>query len=375
MNSIQMVDLQSQYKRLKNPIDIAMQEVVSTGSFIKGPALRAFEENLATYLNVKHVIGVANGTDALQIALMALGLKPGDEVIVPSFTYVATAEVIGLLGLTPVMVDVDLTTYNIDVEKAKSSITSKTKAIVPVHLYGQCAPMMEIMDLAQENNLFVVEDNAQASGGDYINKEGVKVKTGTIGDIGCTSFFPSKNLGCFGDGGAMFTNNDELAQKIRMIANHGQPQKYVHQVLGVNSRLDTLQAAVLNVKLKELDDFAARRQAVARRYDEELAEVDAVVCQKIPEYSTHVYHQYTVRIANGKRDALQAYLKDKGVPSMIYYPIPLYEQEAFKSYHDGTTHPVTEKLCKEVISFPIHTEMEDDVQKFIIQSIKSFYLK
>ena len=375
MNSIQMVDLQSQYKRLKNPIDIAMQEVVSTGSFIKGPALRAFEENLATYLNVKHVIGVANGTDALQIALMALGLKPGDEVIVPSFTYVATAEVIGLLGLTPVMVDVDLATYNIDVEKAKSSITSKTKAIVPVHLYGQCAPMMEIMDLAQENNLFVVEDNAQAIGGDYINKEGTKVKTGTIGDIGCTSFFPSKNLGCFGDGGAMFTNNDELAQKIRMIANHGQPQKYVHQVLGVNSRLDTLQAAVLNVKLKELDDFAARRQAVARRYDEELAEVDAIVCQKIPEYSTHVYHQYTVRITNGKRDALQAYLKDKGVPSMIYYPIPLYEQEAFKSYHDGTTHPVTEKLCKEVISFPIHTEMEDDVQEFIIQSIKSFFLK
>ena len=375
MNSIQMVDLQSQYKRLKNPIDIAMQEVVSTGSFIKGPALRAFEENLATYLNVKHVIGVANGTDALQIALMALGLKPGDEVIVPSFTYVATAEVIGLLGLTPVMVDVDLTTYNIDVEKAKSSITSKTKAIVPVHLYGQCAPMMEIMDLAQENNLFVVEDNAQAIGGDYINKEGTKVKTGTIGDIGCTSFFPSKNLGCFGDGGAMFTNNDELAQKIRMIANHGQPQKYVHQVLGVNSRLDTLQAAVLNVKLKELDDFAARRQAVARRYDEELAEVDAVVCQKIPEYSTHVYHQYTVRITNGKRDALQAYLKDKGVPSMIYYPIPLYEQEAFKNYLDGTTHPVTEKLCKEVISFPIHTEMEDDVQEFIIQSIKSFFLK
>ena len=375
MNSIQMVDLQSQYKRLKNPIDIAMQEVVSTGSFIKGPALRAFEENLATYLNVKHVIGVANGTDALQIALMALGLKPGDEVIVPSFTYVATAEVIGLLGLTPVMVDVDLTTYNIDVEKAKSSITSKTKAIVPVHLYGQCAPMMEIMDLAQENNLFVVEDNAQAIGGDYINNEGVKVKTGTIGDIGCTSFFPSKNLGCFGDGGAMFTNNDELAQKIRMIANHGQPQKYVHKVLGVNSRLDTLQAAVLNVKLKELDDFAARRQAVARRYDEELAEVDAIVCQKIPEYSTHVYHQYTVRITNGKRDALQAYLKDKGVPSMIYYPIPLYEQEAFKNYHDGTTHPVTEKLCKEVISFPIHTEMEDDVQKFIIQSIKSFFLK
>ncbi len=375
MNSIQMVDLQSQYKRLKNQIDSAMQEVVSTGSFIKGPALSAFEGNLATYLNVKHVIGVANGTDALQIALMALGLKPGDEVIVPSFTYVATAEVIGLLGLTPVMVDVDLNTYNIDVEKAKSSITPKTKAIVPVHLYGQCAPMMEIMDLAQENNLFVVEDNAQAIGGDYINKEGVKVKTGTIGDIGCTSFFPSKNLGCFGDGGAMFTNNDELAQKIRMIANHGQPQKYVHKVLGVNSRLDTLQAAVLNVKLKELDDFAVRRQAVARRYDEELAEVNAIVCQKIPEYSTHVYHQYTVRITNGKRDALQAYLKEKGVPSMIYYPIPLYEQEAFKSYHDGTTHVITEKLCKEVISFPIHTEMEDDVQEFIIQSIKSFFLK
>jgi len=370
---IPMVDLKSLNARLKPAIDDAMHTVISEASFIKGPSLREFEENLASYLNVKHVIGVANGTDALQIALMALGLKIGDEVIVPSFTYVATAEVIGLLGLTPVMVDVDINTYNIDVKQVQAAITSNTKAIVPVHLYGQSAPMLEIMELAKKNNLFVVEDNAQAIGGDYTYIDGEQVKTGTIGDIGCTSFFPSKNLGCFGDGGAIFTNNDDLAQKIRMIANHGQPKKYVHTILGVNSRLDTLQAAVLNVKLKHLDDFAERRQAVAHRYNVELDEVDEIVCQKVANYSSHVYHQYTVRITNGRRDDLAAYLKAQGVSSMIYYPTPLYKQEAFKSYHDGRTHKGTEQLCKEVISFPIHTEMTAEVQSYIIKSIKTFF--
>lgn len=373
MNQIQMVDLKSLHARLKPALDEAMNSVISEASFIKGPALREFEENLASYLNVKHVIGVANGTDALQIALMALELKPGDEILVPSFTYVATAEVIGLLGLTPVMIDVDLNTYNLDVTQVEAAITKNTKAIVPVHLYGQSAPMDSVMKLARKHHLFVVEDNAQAIGGDYTFPDGTQVKTGTVGDIGCTSFFPSKNLGCFGDGGAMFTNDDDLAAKIRMIANHGQPKKYVHAVLGVNSRLDTLQAAVLNVKLDELDDFAARRQAVAAKYDAAFEKISTIICPKIQSYSTHVYHQYTVRVTNGRRDELQSYLKSKDVPSMIYYPIPLYDQGAFSGYHSGQAHINTEILCKEVISFPIHTEMDNETQNYIIDSINSFF--
>lgn len=373
MENIQMVDLQAQYLRLKNAIDPAVAEVIETCAFIKGPALKEFELKLARYLGVKHVIGVANGTDALQIALMALDLKPGDEVIVPSFTYVATAEVIGLLGLIPVMIDVDIDTYNIDMSKAEGLITKKTKAIVPVHLYGQSAPMHEVLRFAEKYDLFVIEDNAQAIGGNYIAPGGVVSKTGTLGDIGCTSFFPSKNLGCFGDGGAMFTNDDKLAARIRMIANHGQPQKYVHAVLGVNSRLDTLQAAVLNVKLDELDDFASRRQHVAAKYDEAFESISPITCQKVPSYSTHVYHQYTVRVTNGRRNELQSYLKSKGVPSMIYYPIPLYDQEAFSKYHTGELHANTEILCKEVISFPVHTEMDQDTQNYIIETIKSFF--
>jgi UDP-2-acetamido-2-deoxy-ribo-hexuluronate aminotransferase len=373
MKNIQMVDLKSQYTRLKNRIQPAMDDVISSCSFIKGPALQEFENNLAQYLGVKHVIGVANGTDALQIAFMALNLKPGDEVIVPSFTYVATAEVIGLLGLIPVMVDVDIATYNIDIAKAYRLVTPKTKAIVPVHLYGQSAPMDEVLAFAKKFNLFVVEDNAQAIGGDYTRSNGTRAKTGTLGDIGCTSFFPSKNLGCFGDGGAMMTNNDDLAQKIRMIANHGQPEKYIHSVLGVNSRLDTLQAAVLNVKLSELDDFAVRRQAVASKYDIAFKNVEDIVHQEAVPYSSHVYHQYTVRILNGKRDKLQEYLKAHDIPSMIYYPIPLYKQEAFAGYHDGISHDVTETLCKEVLSFPIHTEMEEEVQDYIIKTIIEYF--
>ena len=373
INPIQMVDLQAQYQRLKPELDAAMLGVAADCTYIKGPALVEFEANLAAYLNVKHVIGVANGTDALQIAFMALGLKPGDEVIVPSFTYVATAEVIGLLGLTPVMVDVDLESFTISIDHIKKAITAKTKAIVPVHLYGQAADMEAILSIAKEYQLYVIEDNAQAIGSDFTFSNGETAKTGTLGDIGCTSFFPSKNLGCFGDGGAMFTNDDELASRIRMIANHGQPRKYIHTVLGVNSRLDTIQAAILNVKLKELDDFARRRQAVAATYDAALLSVPEICIPNVMTYSTHVYHQYTVRITNGKRDELQAFLKENGVPSMIYYPIPLYDQEAFARYHDGVQHPNTEQLCKEVISFPMHTEMDTDTQNYIISTLKSFF--
>jgi UDP-2-acetamido-2-deoxy-ribo-hexuluronate aminotransferase len=373
MNTIQMVDLQAQYQRLKPELDAAMLGVAADCTYIKGPALVEFEANLAAYLNVKHVIGVANGTDALQIAFMALGLKPGDEVIVPSFTYVATAEVIGLLGLTPVMVDVGLESFTISIEDIKKAITAETKAIVPVHLYGQSADMEAILALAKEHQLYVIEDNAQAIGSDFTFSNGETAKTGTLGDIGCTSFFPSKNLGCFGDGGAMFTNDDELAARIRMIANHGQPRKYIHTVLGVNSRLDTIQAAILKVKLKELDDFAHRRQAVAARYDAALSEIPELICPAVMSYSSHVYHQYTVRVTNGKRDELQAFLKEKGIPSMIYYPIPLYEQEAFAQYHDGVRHSHTEQLCQEVISFPIHTEMETNELEYILKSIKSFF--
>ena len=371
--SIQMVDLQSQYQRLKPELDVAMLGVAADCTYIKGPALVEFEANLAAYLNVKHVIGVANGTDALQIAFMALGLTTGDEVIVPSFTYVATAEVIGLLGLTPVMVDVNLESFTISIEDIKKAITAKTKAIVPVHLYGQSADMEAILAIAKEHQLYVIEDNAQAIGSDFTFSNGETAKTGTLGDIGCTSFFPSKNLGCFGDGGAMFTNDDELASRIRMIANHGQPRKYIHTVLGVNSRLDTIQAAILKVKLRELDDFAHRRQAVAARYDAALSEIPELICPTVMSYSSHVYHQYTVRVTNGKRDELQAFLKEKGVPSMIYYPIPLYDQEAFAQYHDGVRHSNTEQLCQEVISFPIHTEMEMDELEYITKSIKSFF--
>ena len=373
MKNIQMVDLKGQYARLKDRIQPAMDEVISSCSFIKGPALSEFESNLAAYLGVKHVIGVANGTDALQIAFMALNLKPGDEVIVPSFTYVATAEVIGLLGLIPVMVDVDIATYNIDIAKAYRLVTPKTKAIVPVHLYGQSAPMDEVLAFAKEFNLFVVEDTAQAIGGDYTRSNGTLVKTGTLGNIGCTSFFPSKNLGCFGDGGAMFTNDDLLAERIRMIANHGQPRKYIHSVLGVNSRLDTLQAAVLNVKLGELDDFAVRRQAVAAKYTTAFKHIEEMVIQEAVQYASHVYHQYTVRILNDKRDNLQEYLKLHGIPSMIYYPIPLYKQEAFAAYHDGISHDATETLCKEVLSFPIHTEMVEEVQGYIIRTVIEYF--
>ena len=373
LENISMVDLKSQYKRLKPEIDRAIANVINQSSFIKGKALKDFEQELAQYLNVKHAIGVGNGTDALQIALMSLDLSPGDEVIVPAFTYVATAEVIGLLGLKPIKVDVDLSNFNLLLQDLDKVITPKTKAIVPVHLYGQSAPMDEIIDFAKKYDLYIIEDNAQSIGGSYFSKTNQIFKTGTIGHIGCTSFFPSKNLGCFGDGGAIFTNDDELAQNIRMIANHGQSQKYVHDRIGINSRLDTIQAAILRVKLNELDDFSLRRQKVALVYDEELSDIDGIIVPHKEKYSNHVYHQYTLKIKKSKRDQLKSYLSDYNIPSMIYYPIPLYKQNAFSSFYDGSGLTNTEVLCNQVLSLPIHTEMKSETQNFIINKLKDFF--
>lgn len=373
---IQMVDLKGQYYKIKNEIDSAILKCIENTTFINGPAVKEFQQDFEKYLTVKHVIPCANGTDALQIAMMALDLKPGDEVICPAFTYVATAEVIGLLGLIPVMVDVNPETFNIELEGLEKYITSKTKAIVPVHLYGQSADMEKILQFAQENNLYVIEDNAQAIGSDYTFSNGEVKKSGTIGHIGCTSFFPSKNLGCYGDGGAIMTNDDDLASKIRMIANHGQEKKYYHKVLGCNSRLDTVQAEVLKVKLKYLDDYSFARNRMADYYDTNLATIEGLEIPKRASNSTHVFHQYTLKIKNGKRDELQQYLESKEIPSMIYYPLPLYKQEAFEGYvAKDFSLPNTEMLCNEVISLPIHTEFNEEVSQSIISEIKSFFTK
>lgn len=374
IKNIQMVDLQSQYQRIKSEIDLEIAEVLESARFIKGPKVSAFESDLAAYLEVNEVISCANGTDALQIALMALDLHPGDEVIVPAFTYVATAEVIALLGLTPIMVDVDPQTFNLTGEIVENAISPKTKAIVPVHLFGQASSMEEIMDIAGKHNVFVVEDNAQAIGADFQFSDGTIHKAGTIGDIGTTSFFPSKNLGCYGDGGAIFTNDDELGKRIRMIANHGQSKKYHHAIIGVNSRLDAIQAAVLKVKLAYLDEYKSARQKVAAFYDQVLGDIKGVSIPFRDLPSTHVFHQYTLQIHNGKRDALKEFLKEKGIPSMIYYPLPLYKQVAFKSYYKGQTElPVTEMLCNSVLSLPIHTEMEEDTLNYIAETVQRFF--
>ena len=370
---ISMVDLKSQYTRLKSDIDKAIAEVIDQSNFIKGSALKNFEQELAQYLNVKHVIGVGNGTDALQIALMSLDLSPGDEVIVPAFTYIASAEVIGLLGLKPIMVDVDLSNFNILTQNLDKVITSRTKAIIPVHLYGQSAPMDDVIDFAKKHNIFIIEDNAQSLGSTYQSRSNKSSKTGTIGHIGCTSFFPSKNLGCFGDGGAIFTNNDELAEKIKMIANHGQSQKYVHDRIGINSRLDSIQAAILSVKLNQLDDFNKRRQSVAKIYDDEFSSVEEIITPHREEYTEHVFHQYTIKVEESKRYQLKSYLSDFNIPSMIYYPIPLYRQKVFSSYHDGQDLINTELLCKQVLSLPMHTEMDNEIQFFIINKVKDFF--
>lgn len=370
---IHMVDLISQYQNIKEEIDQAIINVCSTAQFIKGPEVKTFEASLAKYLGVKHVIGCANGTDSLQIALMALGLEPGDEVIVPAFTYVATAEVIGLLRLKPVMIDVDPNTFNINEDLVRAALTEKTKAIIPVHLFGQTTDMAPIVALAKEKEIYIIEDNAQAIGSNYNNGEGGTQKSGTIGDIGSTSFFPSKNLGCYGDGGALFTNSDDLAEKMRMIANHGQKKRYYHSVIGCNSRLDSIQAAVLNIKLKHLDTYSARRNEVADKYDQAFEEIDSIQTPVREENSNHVFHQYTLRIKNGQRDQLREFLTDKGIPTGIYYPVPLYKQEAFSQYvESGFALENTEMLCKEVLSLPIHTEMKSEVQDFIISSVKQF---
>lgn len=367
---IQMVDLKGQYEKIKTEVDAGIQEVLNTTAFINGPAVKEFQSDLEKYLNVKHVIPCANGTDALQIAMMALGLKAGDEVITASFTYVATAEVIGLLGLTPVLVDVYPDTFDIDIEAIEKNITPKTKAIVPVHLFGQCADMERIMALAKKHNLYVIEDVAQAIGADYTFSDGRKQKAGTIGDIGCTSFFPSKNLGCYGDGGAMYTNNDDLAKKMRMIAHHGQSVQYVHDVLGVNSRLDTIQAVVLKAKLKHLDEYAAARNKVADFYDKAFANNSKLKTPVRAKNSTHVFHQYTLQLNGVDRTKLREQLSEKGIPAMIYYPIPLHMQNAYKSdrFKKGD-FPVTEKLCATVLSLPMHTEMDEDSLNYICNNL------
>ncbi len=371
---IEMVDLKGQYKKIENEIDAAVLQVIKDAAFVNGPQVLEFTNSLSTYLNDAFVIPCANGTDALQIAMMALELEPGDEIIVPSFTYVATAEVIGLLKLKPVMVDVDPYHFNITRENIEQAITTKTKAIVPVHLFGQCADMEPILALAKQYNLFVIEDTAQAIGAIYTFSDGTKKQAGTMGDIGCTSFFPSKNLGCYGDGGAIYTNNPILAGKIKMISNHGQVKKYVHKYIGVNSRLDTIQAAILNIKLKNLDSYSNARKKAADRYDKLLEGIKGIITPVRVQYSTHVFHQYTLQVKNGKRDELKKHLESAGIPAMIYYPVPLNEQEAFKSIGlvKGSLS-VTEELCKSVLSLPMHTELYEEQQEFIANQIKSYF--
>lgn len=365
-----MVDLKSQYLHIKSEIDEAMQEVMEKTQFINGPAVTQFKENLEKYLGVQHVIPCANGTDALQIAMMALNLQPGDEVITAGFTYVATAEVIALLKLTPVLVEVNPHTFTIDPHEVERAITSKTKAIVPVHLYGQCADMEKIMQIAQRHNLFVVEDVAQAIGAEYTFSDGRKAKAGTIGTVGCTSFFPSKNLGCYGDGGAMYTSDEALAKRLKMISNHGQSVQYIHDDIGVNSRLDTLQAAVLNVKLKYLDNYSAARVRAADFYDHAFRHHPKIKIPQRASYSTHVFHQYTITLQNTDRDQLREYLVDQGIPSMIYYPKPLHHQKAYASerFRDED-FPHTISLCKNVLSLPMHTELSEDTLRYIADEV------
>lgn len=371
--NITMVDLKTQYHRIKNEIDREVLGVIESTQFIGGPKVNAFRENLEQYLGIKHVIPCANGTDALQIAMMALGLKPGDEVIVPAFTYVATAEVIGLLGLTPVMTDVDPDTFNIRADHIEAAITPRTKAVVPVHLFGQSADMEPIMAVAKKHNLFVIEDNAQAIGADYTFSDGTRKKSGVTGHFGCTSFFPSKNLGCYGDGGALMTNDDELAATARMIANHGQSRLYYHDKIGVNSRLDAIQAAVLDVKLKYLDEYCAARGRVAAYYDRAFSSGNNLKTPARQPNSTHVFHQYTLQVLDGRRDDLKAYLAEQGIPAMIYYPVPLYKQEAFREYWKGGELAATEQLCRSVVSLPIHTEMTDEILEKICGAVLAFF--
>ena len=384
MNKIQMVDLKGQYASIKDLVNTSIQEVIDNASFINGPKVKEFQANLEAYLGIKHVIPCANGTDALQIAMMGLGLKPGDEVITADFTFAATVEVIALLGLTPVLVDVDPDKFNIDIEAVKKAITPKTKAIVPVHLFGQCANMDAIMELAEAHNLFVIEDNAQAIGANFTSKNGSKAKAGTIGHVASTSFFPSKNLGCYGDGGAIFTNDDDLAHTIRGIVNHGMYKRYHHDVVGVNSRLDSIQAAVLDAKLPKLDAYNKARQSAARKYNAAFKNHENIImpkagngCETICDNcDCHVFHQYTLKIQNADRDALAAHLQSKDIPCGVYYPIPLHKQKAYvDDRYDDADFKVTNTLIDEVISLPMHTELEDDQIDFITSTIIDFLSK
>lgn len=369
-----MVDLRGQYSHIKSEIDEAIQSVIDSAAFVKGAKVTEFQHHLEEFLQVKHVIPVGNGTDALQIALMSLGLKPGDEVITPTFTFIATAEVVAVLGLTPVLVDVDPTTFCISVEALKKVISPKTKAIVPVHLFGQNADMEQILSIAKEHHLYVVEDACQSIASRYTFSNGESRTSGCMGDIGCTSFFPSKNLGCYGDGGALFTNDDDLAEKIRCIANHGMKVRYHHDRIGVNSRLDSIQAAVLDVKLPHLMEYTEKRQAASMYYTRSLQSLKELILPQTGEKSTHVFHQYTLQVTDGRRDQLQAYLKEHSIPSMIYYPIPLHLQKAYQSdrYGEGD-FPVAEKLSKTVLSLPMHTELDEEQLQYIVQVIKDFF--
>lgn len=371
MKKIQMVDLQSQYQKIKGDVDAAILNVLDSAAFINGPEVKQFETELQDYLNVKHVIPCANGTDALQIALMALGLEPGDEVITADFTFAATVEVVDLLNLKSILVDVDYDTFTIDTEKLKAAITPKTKAIIPVHLFGQCANMDEVMAIAKEHNLYVIEDTAQAIGADYKGQ-----KAGTIGHIGCTSFFPSKNLGCYGDGGAIFTNDDDIAHRLRGIVNHGMYKRYYHDEVGVNSRLDSVQAAVLRRKLPLLNDYNAARNKAAAYYTAAFADIDELLTPVKGEDTTHVFHQYTLRVTNGKRNELQAFLTEKEIPAMIYYPVPLRKQKAYDNGHyNDADFPNTNKLVEEVMSLPMHTELDEEQLAYITSAVCEFFGK
>ena len=372
MKKIEMVDLRSQYDRLKADIDNAIAGVISSTAFIRGPAVRLFEEELERYLGVRHVISCANGTDALQIAMMALGLKPGDEVITTNFTFIATVEVIELLGLKTVLVEPDRGSFNISVEAVRKAITPRTKAIVPVHLFGQCAHMEPIIELAGQHGIFIIEDVAQATGAEYRFSNGTVKKAGTIGTIGCTSFFPSKNLGCYGDGGALFTDNDELASLIRSITNHGMKVRYYHDTIGVNSRLDTIQAAILRVKLRHLDEFNESRAKAAGFYDRELSGLPGITVPEKSPFSTHIFHQYTLKIQGGERNSLRECLENEGIPSMVYYPVPLHMQKAYLHLGYGADDfPLTTSLSGEVLSLPMHTELDEEQLSYITGCIRS----
>ncbi|WP_418602453.1 DegT/DnrJ/EryC1/StrS family aminotransferase [Hwangdonia sp.] len=374
MKKIQMVDLKGQYNQIKDVVNPAIQEVIDTTSFINGPKVHEFQKNLEQYLNVKHVIPCANGTDALQIAMMGLGLKPGDEVITADFTFAATVEVIALLNLTPVLVDVNPDDFNINIEAIKKAITPKTKAIVPVHLFGQCADMEAIMEIAKSHNLFVIEDNAQAIGATYTYKDGTKAKAGTIAHVGSTSFFPSKNLGCYGDGGAIFTNDDDLAHTIRGIVNHGMYERYHHDVVGVNSRLDSIQAAVLDAKLPYLDDYCDRRREAANKYDAAFKNINNVeIPFRTGSDDNHVFHQYTLKVKGVDRDALVKHLNAHDIPCGVYYPIPLHRQKAYAdTRYNEADFTVTNQLVKDVISLPMHTELDDEQIEYITSTLINF---